>query len=227
MVHPKRNWREIQLKSFSENMKYLPNDERINKSRKLLEGDVVLDIGCGNCEFIKDFKAEKYGIDLNPAYKKICSSKNVRFISMNIDGKRLPFPGKSFDCIYAGEIIEHLFNYEYLISESYRVLKEGGALILTTPNLTSLQHRFNLLCGKHLFYMHPKLHPHHLRLFTKSELIEMLERNGFKVEKVRGNSIAFSYRKFPVLTPMFVRLADYYPSLANHLIIKARKVNSR
>lgn len=62
---------------------------------------------------------------------------------------RLPFPDASFDIVLCVEGVEHVQNRHATLAEFRRVLKPGGRLLLTTPNLLSLRARFAyLLAGQ-------------------------------------------------------------------------------
>ena len=50
------------------------------------------------------------------------------------DAHPLPFRDAAFDALFAGELIEHLPDPRPALAEFRRVLRPGGALILTTPN---------------------------------------------------------------------------------------------
>lgn len=54
---------------------------------------------------------------------------------------RLPFEDGSFDYIICQEVIEHLPNQEHLIQEVYRLLKPGGRVWITTPNISNFNSR--------------------------------------------------------------------------------------
>lgn len=89
------------------------------------------------------------------------------------DAQKMPFKTAEFNSILAGELIEHLSSPEKFVAECKRLLKKGGNLIITTPNRKSLINR--------IFKAYYK--PAHLVLFTKKELLGLLESNGFKIEK--------------------------------------------
>jgi len=56
--------------------------------------------------------------------------------------KELPFGPESFDYIVSIEGIEHIENQFLFFRECFRILKKGGRLFLTTPNISSLESRF-------------------------------------------------------------------------------------
>lgn len=61
--------------------------------------------------------------------------------------ERLPFDDKSFDLIWCSEVIEHLKDPAFALSELRRVAKPGGLLVLTTPNSYAWLFRFISLFG--------------------------------------------------------------------------------
>ena len=61
--------------------------------------------------------------------------------------KRLPFDDGAFDLIWCSEVIEHLEDPAFAMSELRRVTKPGGLLLLTTPNSYAWLFRFIALFG--------------------------------------------------------------------------------
>ncbi|MBI3304622.1 MAG: class I SAM-dependent methyltransferase, partial [Deltaproteobacteria bacterium] len=57
--------------------------------------------------------------------------------------QRLPYNDASSDLVLLVEVIEHLENHRIALGELARVLKPGGVLILTTPNIMRLNSRFH------------------------------------------------------------------------------------
>lgn len=56
-----------------------------------------------------------------------------RDVDHNADLTKLPFPDKSFDCVYASHVLEHIREDRKALSEIRRVLKPGGLAILPVP----------------------------------------------------------------------------------------------
>lgn len=90
--------------------------------KKILKKSRVLDVGCGEHKIIH----EAIGLDLH-------HYKNIDIIS---DAENVPFSNESFDSIAMLEVIEHLKNPEKALKEIHRVLKKGGQIIISTPNVT-------------------------------------------------------------------------------------------
>ena len=132
-----------------------------------------------------------------------------------------PIENESFDAIFAGEIIEHLYDTELFLSECNRILKNDGILVLTTPNLATLQDRIKFLFGISPKQVDP-LHEHlrlHIRPFTYSKLRELLSLHGFHKYRLTSN-----YLRLSAINKKIQRfLAKLFPSLGGSLIVSARK----
>lgn len=93
------------------------------------DGYIVLDVG----------SFDGYWLSRQSANIKICIDKNPipkhgNIIYIKADGLALPFLDKSFDQVYAFDVIEHIYNDKHFIHELYRVTKENGHIIISTPH---------------------------------------------------------------------------------------------
>ena len=105
-------------------------------------GELILDVGCGNARDIIPFAqkgATCVGVDFSNDIicmvrmsKPYLGLKNVDLILAN--ATHLPFKRGYFDKISCSEVIEHIPDYPKAIAEINRVLKEGGKIVITTPN---------------------------------------------------------------------------------------------
>lgn len=81
----------------------------------------ILNIGCGeDLEYGTDF------VDLYPCEKRI--------IRCDIDHEHLPYDDSVFDEVFSQNLLEHLLNKGFALSEMARVLKPKGRLVITTDN---------------------------------------------------------------------------------------------
>jgi len=98
----------------------------------------ILDAGCGRAWVAKHYLPKGvnvHSLDIsatNPAKAiKFYPSKN--HFAIAADSFHLPFAERSFDCVIASEIIEHIVDPAKFINELFRVVNKGGQLIITTP----------------------------------------------------------------------------------------------
>lgn len=89
----------------------------------------VLDVGCHDGYLLSHVACRlRIAVDLEPA--PVCFHPVWK-----ADGRRLPFAGETFDRIYLLDVIEHVVEYDQILSEAARVLRPGGILWISTPSL--------------------------------------------------------------------------------------------
>lgn len=115
----------------------------IKKLLKASDGDIVLDIGCGSGVQIMTLKIDlpKFviGTDISLdalTYAKTKNIPNSEFVQC--DAQYLPFKNYSIDKIICAEVLEHLPHPDQMINETYRILKNNGSIVITTPNENSI-----------------------------------------------------------------------------------------
>ena len=166
------------------------------------------------------------GCDIAPErYAETLTRNSLNVVKCDIEHSRLPFEDNQFDAIVFNEIFEHLrINLVFTLTEVLRVLKPGGTLMLSSPNLRSLQGLINFLrhnrafsCSADPFVEFKKLdtlgHMGHVREYTSTEICAFLADIGFSVTELiyRGryaspirNSIT---KVFPRLLPFISYIA--------------------
>lgn len=98
----------------------------------------ILDIGCGSFPYFLAHTAfqEKFAVDQLPMPKETASKNRIEFFALDLNKvPSLPFENGFFNAVTLLAVVEHLNpdSLALLLKECYRVLKPGGALILTTP----------------------------------------------------------------------------------------------
>ena len=116
----------------------------------------VLDLSCGEGEIIKQLQAR--GCKVRGTHFQetdyIIKNRNRLGNLEIIDGvnlhEPLPFDTGNFDVVILSEVLEHLEWHGKVIREAGRVLRQGGHLCFTTPNISRLHSRLQFfLTGKH------------------------------------------------------------------------------
>ncbi len=101
----------------------------------------ILDLGCGNgisARLLNQADFEVVGTDISPLFLAEAQEwENPRLRYHVCDVMELPFESESFDVICSNELIEHLPDVETALTEMIRVVRKGGRIVLSGPNLCS------------------------------------------------------------------------------------------
>jgi 2-polyprenyl-3-methyl-5-hydroxy-6-metoxy-1,4-benzoquinol methylase len=174
----------------------------------------VLDIGCYDgfiTEKIRKYGNKITGLEVSKQGVKWCKARKIKVIEQDLESK-FPFKDNTFDTVFGGEIIEHIFDTDSLLQEIKRVLKPNGSLVLTTPNIAALTRRLKLLLGLNPLMDIGLISPQgeksagHIRYFTKNSLNQLLKRNGFLLTNYKTEFILLSRFRFTNLAKIFPTL---------------------
>lgn len=105
---------------------------------KFPQGGRILDLGCGRGEFLEGFKEnglEVFGLDRDPNAAKCTNVVEVK--TCDFEKHKFPYPDNTFDIVFSKSVVEHFFDPENFILESFRVLKPGGRIVMMTPDWKS------------------------------------------------------------------------------------------
>jgi SAM-dependent methyltransferase len=134
------------------------------------------------------FEISGVGRFVPPAFRAWMAERDIAVQDVDLERELLPHAEASFDRVVATEILEHLANPGLFLSECWRVLKPGGILYLTTPNVVDLRGRARALLGRspqsHLFGIERTLRMNewvHRREYAPDEVRRLLEAVGFRV----------------------------------------------
>lgn len=157
------------------------------------ESGRVLDLPCGEGAFAERIMERGFKVwagDVVP----ILRVPGVEFKQCDMNAP-LPFPDETFDAVVCIDGIEHIERPFDFVRECARVVRDDGALLVSTPNISALRSRWRwLLTGFHNKGKSPlnegKPSPlHHIGLLSFPDLRYMLHTNGFRIDAIRSNRI--------------------------------------
>jgi methionine biosynthesis protein MetW len=186
----------------------------------------VLDVGCGSGNSYAPGLAARgssyVGVDV--AENAVQAARREGLDARTIDdAASLPFADDSFDLVVCVEVLEHLLSPDGAATEIRRVLRPGGRLVASTPNLAYWRMRANALVGlwnplgDELSMERPWRDPH-IRFFTMATLQRMLSFVGFRDVEIGAHGGRFIDHATSRATGLgqgrlYGRLEPHFPSL--------------
>jgi len=183
------------------------------------KGGRLLDIPSGEGRlsyFLNKAGFEVIAADIDSEVFKI---SGVDFLKCDMNNI-LPFRDNSFDHVLCVEGLEHLENTFHLFRELSRILKSGGKLFLSTPNILSVQSRIRYLSiGHHAFFRgyyanRDNFYTYHINPAGFPQILTALEKAGLHLDRLDMNRIAPAFLSLGGniilrLFAMFIRKMTY------------------
>ena len=194
----------------------------------------IVDVGCGDGSATHlvtklDARNTVIGVDWSATALSQARARGLLVVQGGVDTAGLPLPDGCADVVIMSELIEHLVDTDAAIDEARRVLRPGGVLLLSTPNLAAWFNRGLVGLGIQPVFSEVSLRGiygrpghevvGHLRLFTRRALVEFLTARGFCCERVLGAP----YHDVPRLLRPLDRSLSRWPSMASILLVQARR----
>ncbi|MBK7705540.1 MAG: class I SAM-dependent methyltransferase [Acidobacteria bacterium] len=175
-------------------------------SKSQVSSPKFLDVGCGtgaNLEMLAQFGTAE-GVDVSDDALEFCRAKGL-MVHKGL-AEKLPFEDESFDVVTALDVVEHLDDDVAGLREMHRVLKKGGETLIFVP-------AFMWLWG-----VQDDISNHRIR-YTKKQIVERLEKAGFKIERA-------TYANWTFFAPILagrtlMKLTGLKPESENNITISA------
>ena len=159
---------------------------------------LILDVPAGEGAFAD--RARAAGIEVQCGDLDVSRFKVKGIECRQVDlNKRWPYSSEIFDGVVSIEAVEHLENPWHFAREANRVLRPGGKLLVTTPNVLSIRSRLSYLLYGYPNYFHYMIEQDpgtenerpvdHINPVGFLELRHVLARNGLRVEQVCANRL--------------------------------------
>lgn len=160
----------------------------------------ILDLGCGREPYLarRTVEGDDYwGADIAPPHVAV---KNFVLVDFNTFEGAIALEDMTFDVIYCGELIEHVFSPDSLLEWLKTLMHKESLLILSTPNLAYWVNRLLLMLGITPLFLENSSRTRlgrrfrflgqggpvqgHVRVFTHRAMLELLAEQQFKVTSV-------------------------------------------
>lgn len=129
--------------------------EKICSLKMIVNGSSVLDLGAGDQYLKPEFE------------KKHMSYRGLDIEDLDLEKDQIESEDNTYDLVVSYSVIEHLYDPQNFLSEIFRVMKPGGAVLIETPNW---HYSFKTFYNDFT----------HVRPYCPNSLKSLLEGNGFK-----------------------------------------------
>jgi SAM-dependent methyltransferase len=170
----------------------------------------ILDLGSwdgANLERYAPRGARLTGVEMSRDAAMLALQRSVHIVQADLN-RPLPFRNETFHVVTSNQVIEHLYDTDVFLHESYRVLRPGGLIVVSTENLASWHNVFALLLGWQAFSLTNVSHANpglgnplanlrgseplekgweHLRIFSYRGMQELLRCHGFTRVRITGS----------------------------------------
>ena len=184
--------------------------EKIDLIAETLRGlnphGAVADVGCFTGLATKIYQETGFdkavGFDASNEALAVVAEKGLEGRYWLAGTEPCPASDSEFDVVVAADIIEHIVDTDFFVSELKRIINPNGHLIITTPNLAFWLSRVRLLFGR-TGWSYPGASPtvrsdinidlNHIRLSTRREWQALFESQSLVVKAVKGWSLMHAY----------------------------------
>lgn len=152
-------------------------------------GAAILEVGCGDgatgALALKSGRAGRYvGIELVGHVAATARERLSDVLTGNVESMPLPWPTASFDALILSEVLEHLIDPWSVMARLARVVRPGGLVLASSPNIAHWRVVTELIAGRFDLADRGVFDRTHMRWFTPATFTEMFERAGFHVDSV-------------------------------------------
>ncbi len=172
----------------------------------------LLDIGCNEGRGLKiyqqnGFKAE--GLELNEQAAAEARKGGFRVYTEPVEQFE---PTKPYDVVVLSNVLEHSLDPKEMLPHVQRMLKPAGRVWISCPNNQSWMRYF---FGRYWINWHV---PFHITHFSKHTLTSLLEKSGFKIQKLRQESPAL-WAAHSLIVRLFAKQGQPTKQLRNPLLV--------
>jgi 2-polyprenyl-3-methyl-5-hydroxy-6-metoxy-1,4-benzoquinol methylase len=150
---------------------------------------VILETGCADGllgeYLLQNTNVEKvFALEINEKLASMADKRLTQVFHGDAENTIIPLEPQSVDCLIYGDSLEHMKDPYKLLSYHLTLLKPGGYVVCSIPNVRNLFLIENLLHGNWTYTEWGLLDNTHLRFLTRKELYKWFEQAGLKIEHI-------------------------------------------
>lgn len=177
-----------------------PNNSQTQLISLVGHDKTVLDVGCAagdTASMLTDRGCRVSGVDIDATAAEPAREVLDELVIADIDRSPLSehFKAESFDAVIFGDVLEHLSDPWAALRDATTLLRPGGRVLVSIPNVAHAAVRLSLLGGRWDYTQTGLLDRTHLRFFTLDGVCELIESADLTIEVLRST----------VLDPMAVQ----------------------
>lgn len=175
----------------SKNAQYFAMERNLLAALVPLNSRRVLDVGCGSGVLGKMLKqtrntTEVHGIEINREAAVLAETSLDRVFQVNVENWTPEVEDEFYDAMVMGDVLEHLVDPWAALNTLSRLVKPGGMLITSIPNVRCFRVLGPLIIkGEWAYADWGLLDKGHLRFFTRKSSTRLIEENGFIVTQIK------------------------------------------
>lgn len=158
------------------------------------EGKDVLDVGCWKGDLGRALATNGCrvsGVDFDEAAAAVAREAydHVVVADLNTTPLSACFPPASFDVIVFADVLEHVLEPARVLADAATLLREGGYVVLSIPNVTHGSVRLALLQGRWDYTEAGLLDRTHVRFFSRRGLVDLVSEAGYVMDELRSTVV--------------------------------------
>jgi O-antigen biosynthesis protein len=170
-------------------MNLVENNSMSKMLNLVTDNTKVLEFGCATGYFSKllvQKGCQVTGVEINEKAAKIAEQYCEKVIVADLDVVKLNeiLPEQAFDVVIFGDVLEHLREPWQVLGNVINLLKSGGFVVASVPNIAHGAVRLALLEGEFNYQKLGILDDSHLRFFTRKTLEELFDRSGYFLDVI-------------------------------------------
>jgi SAM-dependent methyltransferase len=156
----------------------------------------ALDLGCRDgviASYFQRLGLSVAGMDISEKALALARERGIKDLTQgDLEKIPLPYEDSTFDIVFWGDNVEHLFEPAKVLHDLKRILKRGGVLLISVPNMGCIWYRLYYLYHGMIIRTEspdsPSWEWSHIRFFNKRSMAAFLDAGGFEMSHFWGCS---------------------------------------